>query len=100
MEQRKPAELSGIRAPQTPGMIFTAPVVICGQTCSWLESKDYFAFPDSPFVAQSEERQLKKYVVALGSGAVVYAVGFQCGFPNIDVGEVFRAREALKSVGF
>ncbi|KIW36653.1 uncharacterized protein PV06_11165 [Exophiala oligosperma] len=97
-QQRQQAKLLEQRAFLTPDMKFTSPVMICGLLCNWLEFKDYFGFPDNPFVSSSERKQLKKYVVAFGSGAVVYLLGFQNNYPNIkDVG-VFRAREVLQNL--
>jgi hypothetical protein len=99
LDQRSAAEALGERAVNTPDIKFTLPVVICGMKCCWLEFKDYFGFPENPFVAQSEKRQFRKYVTALGPGAVVYSLGFQCGYPNIEGVWVFRAREVLQRIG-
>jgi hypothetical protein len=79
-------------------MRFTSPVMICGLPCNWLEFKDYFGFPDNPFVSSSEKKQLKKYSLAFGPGAVVYSLGFQCNYPSIEDVRVFRAREVLQSI--
>lgn len=98
VQQRQQAKHLGQRATHTPDMKFTSPVMICGLPCNWLEFKDYFGFPDNPFVSSSEKRQLKKYVLALGPGAVVYSLGFQSNYPNIKDVTGFRAQEVLQSI--
>ena len=95
-EQRQQAKRLGLSIPLTPDMKFVRPVTICGIPCNWLEFKDYFGFPNNPFVAQSEKRQYKKYVSAFGAGAVVYSLGFQSNYPNIEQVGVFRAKEVLQ----
>ncbi|KAK5188878.1 hypothetical protein LTR72_010985 [Exophiala xenobiotica] len=97
-QQRQRAVLLEQRAIQTPDMRFTSPVKICGLPCNWLEFNDYFGFPDHPFVSSSEKKQLKKYVLAFGPGAVVYSLGFQSNYPNIKDVSVFRAWEVLQSI--
>jgi hypothetical protein len=98
-EQHEQARVSGEHPLLTPDMLFISPVVICGKTCGWLEFKDYFGFPSNPFVSQKEKKQFNKYVKAFGSGAVVYEIGFQCGYPDIEGVETFRATEVLASIG-
>jgi hypothetical protein len=98
VQQRQQAELLGQRAIQTPDMRFTSPVMVCGLECGWLEFKDYFGFPDNPFVSPSEKKQLKKYVRTFGPGAVVYSLGFQSDYPMIEGVRAFRAQEVLQSI--
>lgn len=98
-EIRLQANEKGLKLPPTPDMTFVSPILIDGKSCGWLEYKDYFGFPDNPFVAQSEKRQLQKYVRHLGPGAVVYALGFQCRYPNIDGVAVFKASDVLQTLG-
>ncbi|ETI26854.1 hypothetical protein G647_10300 [Cladophialophora carrionii CBS 160.54] len=95
-EQRMRAQLLGHPTPQTPDMGFTSPVVICGQQCNWVEFKDYFGFPDNPFVARKEKKQLRKYLLAVGQGAVVHTIGFQCGYPNIEGVAVLRCERCSR----
>lgn len=82
----------------TPDMVFIPPIFIDGKSCGWLEYKDYFGFPDNPFVAASEKRQLRRYTQQRGSGAVVYALGFQRHYPNIEGVAVFRAADILEAL--
>ncbi|KAK5203329.1 hypothetical protein LTR41_010972 [Exophiala xenobiotica] len=98
VQQRQQAELLGQRASQTPDMRFTSPVMIRGGLCNWLEFKDYFGFPDNPFVSSIEKKQLKKYVLAFGPGAVVYSLGFQSNHPNIEDVRAFKAQEVVQSI--
>lgn len=97
-QQRQQAVLLGLPVPPTPDAKFVPPVMVCGMLCNWLEFKDYFGFPDNPFVAQSGKRQFKKYVSALGAGAVVYSLGFQSKYSSIEGVRVLRAREVLWSI--
>jgi hypothetical protein len=95
-EQRQQAQLLGLPVPQTPDIRFTPPVLVSGNPCNWIEFKNYFGFPQNPFVAQSEKRQFKRYVTYFGPGAVVYALGYQTNYPNIQGVSVFRAKEFLQ----
>ncbi|KIW36061.1 uncharacterized protein PV06_11641 [Exophiala oligosperma] len=97
-EQRQQAQQMGLPVPQTPDVRFSARVTICGHPCHWLEFKNYFGFPQNPFLAQNEKRQYKKYVSSFGPGAVVYALGYQKGYPSIEGVGVFRAKEVLQNV--
>ena len=63
-----------------------------------LSFKDYFGFPDNTFVSASEKKQLKKYVLAFGPGAVMYLLGFQSNYPVVEDVRVFRAQEVLESI--
>ena len=98
VQQRQQSKLLGQHTIQTPDMRFAYPVMICDLPCNWLEFKDYFGFADNPFVSSSEKKQLKKYILAFGPGAVVYSLGFQSNYPNIEDVRVFRAREVLQSI--
>ena len=85
---------SSITGRCTPDILFRHPVTVGGQLCSWLEFKDYFGFPNNPFVARSE-RKLGKYAIALGPGAVILSHGFQRGHPNVDMVRAFRTEDIL-----
>ena len=98
LDLRERANRMGVPLSATPDMTFATPVSIRGMLCAWIEFKHYFGFPRNPFVAKSEKRQLRKYLIALGPGAVVYDLGFQSGYPNIDGIAVFRAQEVLQSI--
>lgn len=95
-EQREDSSSLGLIRQGTPDVRFTNPVAVHGEVCGWIEFKDYFGFPNNPFIAQKEKRQLKKYVVTFGAGIVVYSCGFQQGYPKIDGVRVCRAAEFLE----
>ncbi|GAA3304362.1 hypothetical protein GCM10020218_103770 [Dactylosporangium vinaceum] len=61
----------------TPDIRFIEPIIIHGHLCHWLEYKNYFGFKANPFIASKNKKQLKKYASELGSGAVVYKLGFE-----------------------
>lgn len=79
-------------------MLCDPSISVSGKSCRWLKYKDYFGFPDHPFVAQSEKRRLRKYVQRHGPGAAVYALGFQSRYPNNDGVTVFRAADVLEAL--
>lgn len=76
-ELRSQAKANGLPLTSTPDMTCSPPIMIGSESCGWLEYKDYFGFPNNPFVAQSEKRQLRKYVQHHGPGAMVYAWDFR-----------------------
>ncbi|KAF4633640.1 hypothetical protein G7Y89_g4481 [Cudoniella acicularis] len=76
----------------TPDVRFQQPISICGHLCMWLEYKNYFGFRENPFIASKNKKQYHKYATQIGPGAVVYKLGFEIGYVNIDDVMVFREK--------
>ncbi|KAE8404960.1 hypothetical protein BDV37DRAFT_246188 [Aspergillus pseudonomiae] len=82
----------------TPDIRFLKPVSIHGKLCHWLEYKNYFGFKANPFVAAKTRKQLRRYLSALGPGAVVYRLGFEIDHISIEGVQSFREAETLYSL--
>ncbi|RDL39422.1 uncharacterized protein BP5553_03762 [Venustampulla echinocandica] len=82
----------------TPDIRFKAPTLVCGHLCWWVEYKDFFGFRANPFVARSNKKQFRRYTMEIGPGAVVYKLGFETGYVDIEGVKVLREREATQSL--
>lgn len=87
------------RLRSTPDIRFVEPVSIHGHICHWIEYKSYFGFKANPFIASKETKQFKKYVADLGSGAVVYKLGFEVDHIQEPGICLFREAEFLHVLG-
>lgn len=83
----------------TPDIRFLRPISIQGHLCHWLEYKSYFGFKANPFIASKNKKQLTKYTSELGSGAVVYKLGFEIDHILVAGLRSFREAEVLHSLG-
>ena len=97
-EQRANCQNGNTNMRATPDILFQNPVIVYGHTCHWIEFKDYFGFPQNPFVAASEKRQVRKYIGQLGTGMLVYAAGYQTCHLQIAGLKVARAVEVVRSL--
>lgn len=52
----------------------------------------------TPVAASHEKKQFKKYSAGSGSGAVVFRLGSEAGYPAIESVKVFREQELLRSL--
>ncbi|KAG9230854.1 hypothetical protein BJ875DRAFT_138783 [Amylocarpus encephaloides] len=82
----------------TPDIRFEEPIYVFGQLCWWLEFKNYFGFRKNPYVAVKDRRQFLKYATQIGSGAVVYKLGYETSHVNIDGVVTFREKEVLQGL--
>lgn len=83
----------------TPDIRLVEPVWIHGHLCHWIEYKSYFGFKANPFIASKDKRQFKKYASELGSGAVVYKLGFEIDYIVVPGIRLFREAEVLHLLG-
>lgn len=83
----------------TPDIRFLDPVLIHGHLCHWIEYKSYFGFKANPFIASKNKKQFEKYASELGSGAVVYKLGFEIDHIVVPGIRVFREAEVLHLLG-
>ena len=79
----------------TPDIRFLEPILIDGHLCHWIEFKNYFGFKSNPFIASKNKKQLKRYSSEIGSGAVVYKLGFEIDHIVIAGIHSFREAEVL-----
>jgi hypothetical protein len=82
----------------TPDIRFLEPISIDGHLCHWIEFKNYFGFKSNPFIASKNKKQLKRYASEIGSGAVVYKLGFEIDHIVIAGVHSFREAEVLHSL--
>ena len=83
----------------TPDIRFLEPILVHGHLCHWIEYKSYFGFKANPFIASKEKKQFKKYASELGSGAVVYKLGFEVDYIVVPGIRLFREAEVLHFMG-
>ncbi|CAG7925969.1 unnamed protein product [Penicillium olsonii] len=83
----------------TPDIRFIEPVWIHGHLCHWIEYKSYFGFKANPFIASKDKKQFNKYASDLGSGAVVYKLGFEIDHIAVPGIRFFREAEVLHLMG-
>ncbi|KAJ5712952.1 uncharacterized protein N7483_010133 [Penicillium malachiteum] len=83
----------------TPDIRFIQPVSINGQLCHWIEFKNSFGFKSNPFIAAKNKKQLQRYSSELGSGAVVYKLGFEIDHIVAPGIHSFREEEVLDFLG-
>jgi hypothetical protein len=67
-------------------------LLIDGHLCHWIEFKNYFGFKSNPLIASKNKKQLKRYASEIGSGAVVYRLGFEIDHIVIAVGFIHFVR--------
>jgi hypothetical protein len=79
----------------TPDIRFLEPILIDEHLCHWIECKTYFGFKSNPFIASKNKKQLKRYASEIGSGAVVYKLGFEIDHIVLAGIHSFREAEAL-----
>lgn len=79
----------------TPDVLFLVPTVIHGVSCNWIEFKNSFGFKSDPFVHRKNRKQYQKYVTALGSGMVVYKLGYESGLLGMNGVACFREAEIV-----
>lgn len=79
----------------TPDILFSKPTNVCGVLCHWIEYKNTFGFRKSPFVAKKNKKQFQRYATALGSGMVVYKLGYETQHVQIDGVHCFREAEVM-----
>lgn len=62
----------------------------------WVEYKDTFGFRDDSFVASKHKTQLEKYASQLGTGIVVFKLGFEAAHIRVPGVVCFREAEVLQ----
>ncbi|KAF2258834.1 hypothetical protein CC78DRAFT_586645 [Lojkania enalia] len=79
----------------TPDILFSSPTIVHGVLCHWIEYKDTFGFKQNPFVHKQHLKQFRKYATTLGSGMVVYSVGFESELLRVEGVTCFREAEVM-----
>jgi len=79
----------------TPDILFRTPTMIHGILCHWIEYKHTFGFKMDPFVHRKHLKQYRKYATILGSGMVVYSLGFESQLLRIEGVACFREAEVV-----
>jgi len=68
----------------TPDIRFNEPTLVCDHLCWWVEYKNFFGCRANPYVASSNKKQFRRYAMETGPGAVVYKLGFETGYVDIE----------------
>ena len=79
----------------TADIRFLKPILIDAHLYHWIEFKNYFGFKSNLFIASKNRKQLKKYASEIGSGVVVYKLGFEIDHILLTGIHSFREAEVL-----